>query len=177
RSAPPISARSAAWRAPRRPNSAPPPKAISRWRSGSSWQGPWASRGGSMRARRAWPMARWRWPPFWADSSPSSPAASRLENFNDPRGGHGSVAEILSVLRPAPASFRLDPGGCDHLSPFRVVVADDLGIGRRGGADHLDADRGNALAEAGRGDRLRDRAVERVDDVGRCSGRRHQADA
>src|SRR5215510_4523951 len=123
-----------------------------------------------MRARKAWPMGRWRWPRFWADSSPSPPAASRPTNFNDPRGGHGSVAEIVSLLRPAPASFRLDPGGRDHLSPFRIVVSDDLGIGRRRGADHVDADRGHALVEAGRGNRLADRAVERVDDVGRRAG-------
>src|SRR5262245_88566 len=90
-------------------------------------------------------MGRWPWPPFWADSSPSPPAASRLKNFNDPRDRHTTV--------PAPASFRLDPCRRDHLPPFRVVVADDLGVGHRRGADHLDADRGHALVEARRGDR------------------------
>src|SRR5262245_51668279 len=49
-------------------------------------------------------------------------------------------------------SLRLDPGRGDHLAPLLVVVLDDLGVGRRRGADHVDADRRHALMEARIGD-------------------------
>src|SRR5260370_18546276 len=64
-------------------------------------------------------------------------------------------------------SLRLDTGIRDHLAPFRVVVADDLRIGRPRGADHIDPDRSHTLVEAERGDHTCDLAIDRLDNVGR----------
>src|SRR5882724_7023966 len=64
-------------------------------------------------------------------------------------------------------SLRLDAGGCDHLAPFLVVVADDLAELRWRGADHVDPDRCHALMEACRPDGLHDLAMQRVDNFRR----------
>src|SRR5712671_665249 len=74
-------------------------------------------------------------------------------------------------------SLRLDPRRLDHLAPLLVILADDLCEFGGRGADDVDADGGHALLVTCCGDDLAHLAVERIDDVGRRAGRRHQANA
>ena len=101
RSVPPISARSASWRARRRPNSARPRRAISPSRSAWSWLPPWEFRACSMRAGAVLPMAPWRSRPLPAASSHWPPIGSRTgRDLRLKAAAHGREV-VIAGLDPA----------------------------------------------------------------------------